>query len=637
MSCILDNIGDLRAALTALGVDVPSSSVTPGGSDHQLQFNDNGALGGIPQVIYDDSTGELGLDPTGFVSIKNIRGTVQTDQAWRFTSRSIESVGTIASFDFRGTEAGGNATYHTHWTDDTATVTMRLWSAGNFLRLYDEDGGNDTFVGLWAVDSDSLAVTFGTDAAATQGYLSYNNDNNSMALATNATPWINIDSGQNATFAQFPVLPTADPDADYEAATKKYVDDNAGGSPGGSDTQVQYNKATVFDGIPGFTYNGSLTRHVNPFYFGDSSTKGIIRLDRSSIDATNPALCIEDTVDRSAEGSGDPTLIITNTAEAKDLFGFTHRGEFWFGKGTFNPQTRHVLSFLATDAVLSGGVSPSVGILGYVTHALASAETHAKLMGIHGHAQCDEDTGIGTTVSGLRGTAGGGDDAVGYSSKYLAGVLGSLGGDGAIESLQGDIDTPLSVSVGGVAQIPAGDWKVAAPFMASFITPEVAGGMPMATVTNKPDIVASMRVVIQGWSATTGEQWAIYGEAPETGVPKTPDVGGFMHITYPRRGTSHKMHFRFETTDTDAWPGGALGDVKFDDGTTTVEGLWEHDGTAWRFMPPQISHSTDITTGSGAQLGNQGPNSGFNQAGWVELKVDDGTAGGRTVRVPYWQ
>jgi len=48
------------------------------------------------------------------------------------------------------------------------------------------------------------------------------------------------------------------PDADYEPATKKYVDDNAGGGGGsaaGSDTQVQFNDNGDFGGDSAFTFD----------------------------------------------------------------------------------------------------------------------------------------------------------------------------------------------------------------------------------------------------------------------------------------------------------------------------------------------------------------------------------------------
>ena len=45
------------------------------------------------------------------------------------------------------------------------------------------------------------------------------------------------------------------PTTDFEIANKKYVDDNSGGAPGGSDTQVQFNDGgTTFGGDAGLTY-----------------------------------------------------------------------------------------------------------------------------------------------------------------------------------------------------------------------------------------------------------------------------------------------------------------------------------------------------------------------------------------------
>ena len=51
------------------------------------------------------------------------------------------------------------------------------------------------------------------------------------------------------TFSSFPVLPSADPTSDYQAATKKYVDDNVGGgggTPAGTDRDVQFNDSGAY-------------------------------------------------------------------------------------------------------------------------------------------------------------------------------------------------------------------------------------------------------------------------------------------------------------------------------------------------------------------------------------------------------
>lgn len=53
------------------------------------------------------------------------------------------------------------------------------------------------------------------------------------------------------TFSSFPITPSSAPTTDYQAANKKYVDDNVGGggTPGGSDGSVQYNNEGSFGGF----------------------------------------------------------------------------------------------------------------------------------------------------------------------------------------------------------------------------------------------------------------------------------------------------------------------------------------------------------------------------------------------------
>lgn len=61
------------------------------------------------------------------------------------------------------------------------------------------------------------------------------------------------------TFSSFPVTPSSAPTTDYQVANKKYVDDNAGGggTPGGSDGDVQYNASGAFGGDANFHYDAA--------------------------------------------------------------------------------------------------------------------------------------------------------------------------------------------------------------------------------------------------------------------------------------------------------------------------------------------------------------------------------------------
>lgn len=71
------------------------------------------------------------------------------------------------------------------------------------------------------------------------------------------------------TFSDFPITPSAEPAADYEVANKKYVDDHsgAGGTPGGSNTQVQFNDSGAFGGSPDMVWDDA----QNILFIGDSS------------------------------------------------------------------------------------------------------------------------------------------------------------------------------------------------------------------------------------------------------------------------------------------------------------------------------------------------------------------------------
>lgn len=60
------------------------------------------------------------------------------------------------------------------------------------------------------------------------------------------------------TFLEFPFTPPSAPTDDYQVANKKYVDDNSGsggGTPGGINTQVQFNDGGSFGGDAEFTWD----------------------------------------------------------------------------------------------------------------------------------------------------------------------------------------------------------------------------------------------------------------------------------------------------------------------------------------------------------------------------------------------
>jgi len=94
------------------------------------------------------------------------------------------------------------------------------------------------------------------------------------------------------TFSSFPVTPSAAPTTDYEVANKKYVDDTSGGggTPGGSDTEVQFNDGGVFEGDTEFTWNKTTkVLHLGPSDRGVRLLGADGDVDIYAPDSGNPA------------------------------------------------------------------------------------------------------------------------------------------------------------------------------------------------------------------------------------------------------------------------------------------------------------------------------------------------------------
>lgn len=111
-----------------------------------------------------------------------------------------------------------------------------------------------------------LAGTFGTGAYTFDNTISGMTgivlaDNGTIGSASD-TDVMTIDASGNTTFTVFPITPSAAPDANYEVANKKYVDDNAGGdvskvgTPADSQVGVWTGDGTI-EGDASLTYDRS--------------------------------------------------------------------------------------------------------------------------------------------------------------------------------------------------------------------------------------------------------------------------------------------------------------------------------------------------------------------------------------------
>ena len=185
-------------------------TATPGGSNTQLQYNNNGALGGIPNVSWDGN---------------------------------ILSLGNIDSLSI-----GGGLNGYVLSTDGAGTLN---WTAGG-------GGGNGVPGGSNTQVQYNNQGLFGGEIGFT-----YNDVTNTLAVpnasVTATVTTANINVTQNANLWSIANLIITGGLPGYNLIT-----DGAGqlswaspnpGIPGGSNTQIQFNNAGSFGGLPQFTFN----------------------------------------------------------------------------------------------------------------------------------------------------------------------------------------------------------------------------------------------------------------------------------------------------------------------------------------------------------------------------------------------
>ena len=134
---------------------------------------------------------------------------------------------------------------------------------------------------------------------------------NTAAIAgTKINPNFGAQAVTISSFTAFPTTPEEAPDADYEVANKKYVDDNAvnldgyqstnAGQVGGSSTTLAHN--TVYqastDGFVVATYTSNSTAGYNSYIFGytgTTSSPSTLRASNgvnTSESGTQPSICM---------------------------------------------------------------------------------------------------------------------------------------------------------------------------------------------------------------------------------------------------------------------------------------------------------------------------------------------------------
>lgn len=242
--------------------DSAVSHITSDGSSHTFIGQDV-TSGSSPSFINTNMTGNISVwtNDTGYISSESDTLDTVTDRG-SSTSNSIMVGGITAS---------GNIIADASGTRDIGSV---IKSFGNLYADIVNIKGNpttyfqaankgyvDTQVGS-IVDSDTLQSVSDRGATTNKSITTAGLNITGGSLSPTASGTINIGTVALAFNEAHidKIYLKGNPATSFEAATKKYVDDNSGGSPGGSNTYVQYNDGGSFGGESDLTWNKSTNR-----------------------------------------------------------------------------------------------------------------------------------------------------------------------------------------------------------------------------------------------------------------------------------------------------------------------------------------------------------------------------------------
>jgi hypothetical protein len=200
------------------------------------------------------------------------------------TVLALINSGTVAYLKLsNSTEAnnyvGSNGTGLEFWTENASRATIN--SAGLTLGTLELTCGSiNRTTGTLTLEIGGTAEISITSTTVTLGGNLIIPDSGTIGSASD-TDVMTIDASGNCTFSVFPITPSVAPDADYEVANKKYVDDNAGAG-GGVVVQV-------------------------------------VNTQTGAVSSGNTQLPCDDSVPQNTEGDEVMTLAITPTSSTNEL------------------------------------------------------------------------------------------------------------------------------------------------------------------------------------------------------------------------------------------------------------------------------------------------------------------------------
>jgi hypothetical protein len=245
---------------------------TPGGANTQVQFNDSGSFGGDAGFVYDKNTNILTVSNlnvvdsfTGNISFASTAGTVTTNAQPNITSvgtlTSLNVTNTIAANLFAGSGANltnlpaanlvgsvplAQAVTNAAQPNITSVgVLTSLTSSGNIAASGTLSGGNVSVSGT--VSTTNLSILGNATFANT--------------FTANANSIVNFAVASDVNLGTLANITIIGGDNGYVLSTDgagnlSWIEGSGGnGTPGGSNTQIQYNDVGTFGGSPFFTFN----------------------------------------------------------------------------------------------------------------------------------------------------------------------------------------------------------------------------------------------------------------------------------------------------------------------------------------------------------------------------------------------
>jgi hypothetical protein len=251
----LQTDGEGRLTWSVAGGGNGGGNTSPGGSNMQVQFNDQGVFGGDAGFMYNKTSNTLTIGNT--VSTPNLTATNATIA--NITSTNVSVAGNVvATGNVSGTYVLGNAFFMTGIVATTAnTVTnptqANITQVGVLSNLSVGGGGIITsgFVS---------AATFNTSGNVNAANITVSGRAN-ITGTLNGLGNVNFNSSPNVTLGNPSNIHISGGLPGYILATDgsgnlSWIENNANaGLPGGNSTTVQFNDGGVFGGVANFTFN----------------------------------------------------------------------------------------------------------------------------------------------------------------------------------------------------------------------------------------------------------------------------------------------------------------------------------------------------------------------------------------------